>query len=419
MSAYSVSLLLNLLMVAGGIMTLYGLYFVFIAFVGLKKNKPAPPAPPQTRFAVLVAARNEAPVIGQLVDSLNRQNYPKDLYTVFVAPNNCTDDTRAVALAHGATIFQHKGVVHSKGDVLHQIGEKLLSGGEFDAFCVLDADNLVHPDFLQRMNDAHLAGVQVAQGFRDSKNPADSAVSTCYSICYWMLNRFYNNGRQRLKLSSLVNGSGFMMSVDLLRRLGGWCTTTMTEDYEMTAQCVLLGEKVQYVPQAIIYDEQPLTFLQSWRQRRRWSSGSVQGMEIYLSRLTRQGFKARSWACLDLSLTYMTPMVQLISLLTGLVTFALGLYHILVFKPVPLAFAVGLAALALVAVFIILTWFASFVIRLSRGKNLRGTFKGMAYFALFLLSWLPISVISLFKKTKTWDAIGHSSTASIGDVMNQ
>ena len=114
----------------------------------------------------------------------------------------------------------------------------VLAGG-YDAMCVFDADNLVHPDFLARMNDAVCAGHVAVQGFRDSKNPEQSAISGCYSICYWMLNRFYNSARSALGLSALVNGSGFTATAGLLRELGGWNTVTMTEDYEFSAQCAL------------------------------------------------------------------------------------------------------------------------------------------------------------------------------------
>ena len=78
-----------------------------------------------------------------------------------------------------------------------------------------------------------------------------------------------------------MNGSGFAVTTALLRRLGGWHTVTMTEDYEFSAQCAMLGERVHFVPEALIYDEQPLTFRQSWKQRRRWTTGSLQGLQNY------------------------------------------------------------------------------------------------------------------------------------------
>lgn len=98
---------------------LYAVYFGVVALFGLRKKLPAAPqAKPEKRFALVVAARNEAAVIGHLVDSLYGQDYPRELYEVIVAPNNCTDDTEAVAAGRGARIFCPEGVIRSKGEVL-------------------------------------------------------------------------------------------------------------------------------------------------------------------------------------------------------------------------------------------------------------------------------------------------------------
>ena len=416
MTPHTVTIVLNVLLVAGGLFTLYGLYFAGIALFGFKKRQENPEADPTTRFALLIAARNEEQVIGHLVDSLKQQNYPEGMYEIFVAPNNCKDETRDVALAHGATIFDPVGEIHSKGEVLTQLIDKLMAENQFDAICVFDADNLVHPDFLQKMNNARHNGVKVAQGFRDSKNPGVSPVSTSYSVCYWMLNRFYNGGRQAVGLSGLVNGSGFMVSMELLRRLGGWHTRTMTEDYEFSAQCVLNGEKVSYVSGAVIYDEQPLTFSQSWKQRRRWSTGSVQGMELYLSALVNHSIKKRTWISMDMALTFLMPIVQVVSLSISAITMVLSFYRIYEFQIIPLAQVLwGMAFLGLFA-FFACTLLAAFVVRLNLGEKMGGTGKGIIYFAIFLLSWLPISIISLFKRQKTWDDIAHTCSTSIQDV---
>ena len=83
---------------------------------------------------------------------------------------------------------------------MREVVDHVVLAGGYDAMCVFDADNLVHPDFLARMNDAVCAGHVAVQGFRDSKNPEQSAISGCYSICYWMLNRFYNSARSALGL---------------------------------------------------------------------------------------------------------------------------------------------------------------------------------------------------------------------------
>lgn len=416
MPSHLLTIMLNVLMIAGGLFTLYGVYFVVIALLGLKKPEEYPQAVKKAKIAVLIAARNEEAVIGHLVDSLKQQNYPDDKYEIFVAPNNCTDKTREVAQEHGATIFVPEDPIHSKGEVLSQLIDVLLEENRFDAICVFDADNLVHPEFLNKMNNALQTGVKVAQGFRDSKNPGVSPISTSYSVCYWMLNRFYNGGRQALGLSGLVNGSGFMVSMELLKRLGGWKTRTMTEDYEFSAQCVLAGERVQYVPGAVIYDEQPLTFVQSWKQRRRWSTGSVQGMELYLLALVNYSIKNRKWISMDMAMTFVMPVIQLVSLVVGIITMGLGFYRIYEFNIIPLTQLLWGVAFVLVAGFFVCALLAAFVVRLNLGSKMKGTLKGILYFAFFLLSWMPISIISIFKRQKTWDQVAHTCSTSIQEL---
>ena len=77
-----------------------------MALFALRKPKRYAVCAPRTRFACLVAARNEEAVIGALVESLKKQDYPDALYDIFVIPNNCTDDTEAAALCAGAKIFR-------------------------------------------------------------------------------------------------------------------------------------------------------------------------------------------------------------------------------------------------------------------------------------------------------------------------
>lgn len=91
------------------------LWFLAVALFALQKPKRYAVCAPRTRFACLVAARNEEAVIGALVESLKKQDYPDALYDIFVIPNNCTDDTEAEALCAGAKIFRCFEPVRCKG----------------------------------------------------------------------------------------------------------------------------------------------------------------------------------------------------------------------------------------------------------------------------------------------------------------
>ena len=212
----------------------YLAYFVIMAFGVFRKREIKLKFKKNSFFAILVAARNEELVIGNLIDSLKRQNYPKDSYEIFVIVNNCTDNTKKVAKDAGATVIDCNEKVKSKGDVLKFAFEKLKNNKEIDAYVIFDADNIVHSEFLKKMNDILNSGYSVAQGFRDSKNVSDNWLSSSYTILYYIQSLFINRARFNLGKSSFLNGTGFMVKKEVIDK-HGFNPVTLTEDIEFTA----------------------------------------------------------------------------------------------------------------------------------------------------------------------------------------
>ena len=393
----------------GVLMTLWGLWYLVSGLASMRRPADYGFHPARTRFAILIAARNEELVIGPLINSLLAQDYPSDLYDIWVVPNNCTDNTALAARYFGARVLECTAPVKSKGEVL-RFAYNRLRGRRYDAWLVFDADNVVDPRFLAEMNNARMAGARAAQGYRDSKNPYDTAVSGCSSIYYWMMDRFHNGGKAGLGVSAMIGGTGFMVTQALLDRLGGWRTETISEDLEITAQAVLAGERVAYVPRAITYDEQPLTWEQSFTQRRRWSSGTLQVAQCYLPALNEAQSRRPRLSLFDFEATLLLPAYQLAAL-AGLactaLSAALGGRTLLQALLLGLAGALGnLAWAALTA-----TVAAGLVITLE-GKWNRRLWKGLATYWLFLLTWLPITACSFWKKTTVWEEIRHTRTVA-------
>ncbi|USF25392.1 hypothetical protein N510_000304 [Firmicutes bacterium ASF500] len=297
----------------GVLMGLWGLWYLISGLACVRKPQDYGLHPAQTKFAILIAARNEELVIGPLINSLLTQSYPAKLYDIWVIPNNCADNTALAARSFGAKVLECTVPVKSKGEVL-RFAYNRLRGRRYDAWLVFDADNVVDRNFLAEMNNVRLTGVQAAQGYRDSKNPYDTALSGCSSIYYWMMDRFHNGGKAGLGLSAMIGGTGFMVTQSLLDKLGGWRTETISEDMEITVQALLAGERVAYAPKAITYDEQPLTWEQSFKQRRRWTSGTIQVAEAYLPALAQELGERPRLALLDMGSTMVLPAYQLAAL---------------------------------------------------------------------------------------------------------
>ena len=191
----------TLLLILNILGTLYIVYFAGVIALGaFRKWRGFSAAAPQKRIAAVIAARNEAGVIGEAVRTLLAQDYPRELFDVWVIPNNCTDDTEDVAAAAGARVLRCTEPVSCKGDVLRFAFKHLLEM-DYDGFCIFDADNLVDPGFFQAANDALCAGARIGQGFRDSKNSRESWVAGGMSVFYWFMSRFFNRGRAALGLS--------------------------------------------------------------------------------------------------------------------------------------------------------------------------------------------------------------------------
>lgn len=129
------------------------------------------------------------------------------------------------------------------------------------------------------MNKVLAEGHRACQGFREGQNPGDSYISASYSIYMLTVDLFYSKPRSVLGMNSIITGTGFMVSKDLIQEFGGWNTSTLTEDLEFTVQNALAGEHIAYAPRAIFYDEQVLTLSQSLVQRSRLSKGVRQVFE--------------------------------------------------------------------------------------------------------------------------------------------
>ena len=354
---------------------------------------------PKTRFAVLLPARNEEAVIGETVRCLLGQHYPRGLFDVFVIPNNCVDGTEAAARRAGAGILRCASPVRCKGDVLHQAIEALMPRG-YDAFCVFDADNLVGADFLARMNDAFCAGAKVAKARMLALNPTGSWVASCYALYYGLFECFYNRSRAFLGLSAKLVGTGFAVHREVIERAGGWNTATIAEDAEFSAVCAALGERVYWVPDAVFYDEAPGSFALSMRQRLRWCSGILSAARIKLPALLRALPRVNAARAVDSLFFLCAPFLQVFSLLPTALLFLSAALD----GRTAAFLASALQALLFGALGSVL--FAA-LIAVKSGYRVRGMLPGILLFPLFSVSWLPVQLAALFRRSADWKPIPH------------
>ena len=368
------------------------------------------------RVAVLIAARNEQAVIGELIDSIRAQDYPQHLIDIVVGADNCSDRTAEITRERGARVFERQDTEHvGKGYVLNFLLHKLRSLGlSYDAYIVLDADNILDPGFIAAMCGCAEQVHDIVTCYRNSKNYGDNWISAGIGLWFLRESRYLNGARAAVGSSCAVSGTGFLFTRKILERCGGWHFFLLTEDIEFTIDNVTDGIKIGYCPDAVTYDEQPVTFKQSWRQRMRWSRGYMQVFARYGGRLLR-GMLHGSFSCYDMAMSIMPAAI-----LTGL--------SIVVNIGAAIANLVGGDWAYLGAagwqtfVGLYFTLFdVGAITTLSEWKFIRCTAaKKLLYaftFPLFMLTFVPICIAAMFKNPG-WQPIVHTRTMESTEVQD-
>ncbi len=395
------------------IITIFWLYQIIVSICSLVKLKEKPILEEKNnRFMAIIPAHNESNVIKNLVESLKRQDYPKELYDIYVIADNCTDDTAKIAKDAGAIVMERNDPEHkTKGYALQWfLQKKIEENAQYDAFCIFDADNIVDKNFLKSMNKKLCQGEDVVQGYRDIKNPTDSWVSAGYALFYWTMNRFYHLARYNLGLSPLINGTGFMVKFDVIKP-EGWNTKTLTEDIEFSLKRIIAGKKLGWATDAIVYDEQPVDFKQSWSQRTRWTVGHIQCLKEYTKALAIAVKEKKTLMNFD-GLLYMLGSIPMfvLTIILVLMNFIMYLANAMT------TYDLIINCLRFLIPTFLLPIFIAIVIMKLDGKPIKPMIKGLLCYPLFLGSWLLINFKCLFKRETKWEKIDHVRDIKINEV---
>lgn len=248
------------------------------------------------RICIIVPARNESTVIGDLFDSIRRQDYDGE-FAVNVIVKDADDPTIALAEEIGAKVYVVPDQT-CKGDALDGFF-KALSEEElasFDAFVIVDADGVLSPSYVRELNNAlewdydiYLTRKYMKNGLGDRKKR--TVFSNNSALTWAMLDDLGNRYRTAKDIPLTMCGQGMMLRRSLIETLGGWPYRTLTEDYELRLDSVLKGFKSMYWPYAVLYTEEAPSHKDNYNRRMRWVMGYMQGDEKYKEQIKAQAKK--------------------------------------------------------------------------------------------------------------------------------
>lgn len=399
-------------------MICYAYQVVFLIISLFLKTKKYKDTDQTKRYAFIISARNEENVIGQLCDCIKSQDYPSHLITTYIVADNCTDSTARVAREHGAEVYERfNAELIGKGYALTELFEHIkrtVGYDAYDAYIVIDADNILEPNYVTEMDKCFSAGNRIVVGYRNSKNFGDNWISAGYGLWFLREARQLNNVRSTLGTSCEVKGTGFLFSNEIMQRQDGWIHHLLIEDVQFTVENVLAGEKVAYCHDAVFYDEQPTKFKDSFWQRIRWCRGYLQILRRYTGKLLKGFFSGKGFSHFDLIMC-MSPafFITVAMMACNILGFAI-IPFVDIKELLPAAISLVVSAISAYLLFLMVAvlttvyeWKRMYI---STPKKILYCFT----FPVFMATYIITAACSLFIKAK-WKPIHHNPLKN-GDI---
>jgi len=224
------------------------------------------------------------------------------------------------------------------------------------------------------------------------------------------VNHIWHLAKYQLGLSSVLGGTGMCISTDILYRFG-WGATCLTEDMEFTMKVLLKGIRTTWAHEAIVYDEKPLTFMQSWKQRMRWAQGHFDVASRYIPKLICEGIRQRNIVILDGVIHLVQP--HFLILLTTFVILNY-LYYIKPFYTNILYMVLPVEVWSIIAV-------GQYVFPIIVLAKIRANWKSWLYmilYPLFVYSWIPITFAGFWRRNdREWSHTVHTRGLSYHDIV--
>ncbi len=304
-------------------------FFVFALAGKISSHVSYPLSKEVKRIALVIPAYKEDRIILDTVKHALDHDYPSEGYSIFVMADQLSCET--LTALHELVVTVHQ-VVHQQSTKAKSLNSffEMTNAVMFDIVMVLDADNIMQPGCLRKVNDAFFAGWKVVQCHRIAKNK-NNALAILDAISEEIRINIFFAGQRAFGLSAELIGSGMAFDFTLMKDIlqNKYVQESPGEDKEMTLQLLKRGVAVEYLPDALVLDEK-VSDLQVFKtQRKRWIESQIQIIKSFF----RSEFKAvRSkgvfWYRLFQNLLLPRSFYIILLPFVTLLTFLLDVFHL-------------------------------------------------------------------------------------------
>lgn len=293
---------------------------VFSIASRLPKQKTYPPAALKKRFALLIAAYREDKVIEETVKACLAQDYPQEYYDVVVISDHMQPSTnerlRSLPIKLLQVDFKKSTNTKSLKAALKYLGKDA-----YDTALIIDADNIIAPDYLRRLNDAFATpGIRVIQTHRMAKN-LNTDMAYLDAVSEEINNSIFRMGHVNLGLSSALIGSGMAFEYKLFYKAMMSNTSVGGFDRVLEMKLLYKGVRFHYMPDLRVRDEKIQRPRNFYQQRRRWLSAQYYSLLEFCHHLL-PAIRHRKWDFCDK--LYQQAMLSRVLLLGFTFLFALA-----------------------------------------------------------------------------------------------
>jgi cellulose synthase/poly-beta-1,6-N-acetylglucosamine synthase-like glycosyltransferase len=260
-------------------------YILVFAIAGKLKptRKPMLNKPERYRkYAVLIPGYKEDNVICDVAIEALKQDYPKEYYDIVIIADSFLPETieklKLLPIILIEVVFEKS----TKSKALNKAMETL--SNKYDVAIVLDADNIMATDFISKINYAFDKGFEIVQGHRIAKN-TNTSFAVLDAISEELNNHIFRQGHRAMGLSSALIGSGMAFNYKMFKTRMSEIKAVGGFDKELELTLLRDKKKIEYVEDALVYDEKVQKVEVFENQRKRWLSAQF----VYFGRFFFSG----------------------------------------------------------------------------------------------------------------------------------
>lgn len=373
-------------------------------------NHPIKEEKKKPDFCILIPAKDESKVIKGPLDSIKNQTYKINMQNVYVIVEDIEDPTVNICKEYKCNYIVRKHLeLKRKGYALDEAIKQIKK--EYDAYFIIDADNILDKDFFKYMSKVYQKGYDIGVGYRDNKNWSSNVISACSGLVFTIANNI-NKRKNKTNENITITGTGFYIKGNIIKEFGGYPFHEITEDYELTLYATVHKLTTCYEERAIFYDEQPTTLKASIKQRIRWIRGYFNARVNYLPQLKEKIFDNQmNYGSVYKEIMWLRPILILA---LAFVIFYLAIiinqiYMLIKSTYDPSSLILGLIVIGIT--YLVMMFFTIYQL-ISERKHIKVKnslkVKIILYNPIFLLTFIYCAIAAIVKKNITWERIEHT-----------